>query len=130
MARWACPSADAPWSTTAVTVGTERMACSTRSMAASASVSVPTRGGAGCRRAGRGRRGRRARATKVTVDVVRGLNGAASWSARTLAAVDGRNWELLDFSTLEREGRQVIRQDGDHDPAGDDGPAEPYGEPS
>jgi hypothetical protein len=34
-------------------------------------------------------------------------NGAASWPACTLAALDGRNWELLLFSTVDSPGRHM-----------------------
>ena len=57
----------------------------------------------GCRR---GTAIRRAAATRVAVDVVVGWKGAASSSACTLAALEGRNWELLLFSTLDSEGRR------------------------
>ena len=41
-------------------------------------------------------------------DRVEELKGAASSAARTLAAVDGRNWELLFFSTLDSVGSAVV----------------------
>ncbi len=80
---------------TAVTRGMERMACSTRPTAALSSTDSARWAAA-------------EEATKVTVEVVRGLNGWANRSALTLAEVDGRNCELLDFSTLDRVGRHTI----------------------
>ena len=76
------------------------MACSTRAMAASsAGVSGP--GGRGGH-AGRPRDGRSG--------LERG--GQRRRPARS-AAVDGRNWELLLFSTLEIAGRPTISGHGD-----------------
>ena len=37
------------------------------------------------------------------------LNGWASRPAWTLAALDGRNWESLLFSTLDSDGRATAR---------------------
>ena len=91
-ARWL---ADDPWSRTAVTRGTERMACSLRSMAAwSAAVRTPPSVVA---------------ATNVVALAVLDWNGAASCWATTLGSEAGRKLELPLFSTLVREGRARAR---------------------
>jgi hypothetical protein len=45
----------------------------------------------------------------VTSDREEDENGDASSPAFTLAALDGRNWELLLFSTVDRPGRHMTR---------------------
>src|SRR5664280_1912279 len=77
----ALPLAETPWSSTAVTRGTDRMAASARLMAAS---------------------------MKVASDCDCELKGAASLPACTLGTLAGRKSELLLFSTLERGGRATL----------------------
>ena len=48
-------------------------------------------------------------ATRTACDVDPVWKVAARLSARTLGSVDGRNWELLLFSTLEIPGRPNVR---------------------